>query len=82
MNKISGIFLSFSDKELNAIYDFLELNKYSRDSAGLKDFIFDSIADENESEKNPIAEVIYAIQDNPILVQSAFGLARKILSKK
>lgn len=82
MNKISGVFISFSDNELNSLYDFLELNKYSRDSAGLKKFIFDCVADEGEAEKNPIEEVLSAIQDNPIIVQSAMGLAQKLFSKR
>lgn len=82
MNKISGVFISFSDNELISLYDFLELNKYSRDSAGLKEFIFDCVADENEPEKNPVADVINAIQDNPILVKSALGLAQKLFTRR
>jgi hypothetical protein len=80
MNKISGVFVSFADNELSELYEFLESGKYSRDSAGLKEFIFDCVHGETES--NPIADVINAIQDNPILIQSAVGLAKKFIFKK
>jgi hypothetical protein len=82
MNKISGVFISFSDSEMSELYDFLEANKYSRDNEGLKEFIFDCVAGGETQEKNPVADVLSAIQDNPILVQSALGLARKIFSRK
>jgi len=80
MSKISGVFISFSDNELTELYDFLESGKYTRDNNGLKEFIFDCV--NGETETNPIADVINAIQDNPILIQSAMGLAKKFIFKK
>lgn len=75
INQLEGFFVEFTPEEINDVREELELQGYTADCAGIKEFIMDALFDE-EVEQSDTERVINKarkfVNENPATVK--FGL--------